>query len=81
MTFALHPTSVLSAVQIHINRSIQISGNAEWESGPRGKILRIILKAPQVLANEIYAWASQNLLLGTVATVFELHAGEDRSTG
>jgi hypothetical protein len=33
------------------------------------------------LANEIYTWASQNLLLGTVATVYELHAGEDRSTG
>lgn len=56
-------------------------GNAEWENGPSHKILRIILKAPEVLANEIYAWASFNVLIGSVATIYELYAGEDKDTG
>ena len=56
-------------------------GNAEWENGPSHKILRIILKAPEVLANEIYAWASDNVLIGSVATIYELYAGEDKDTG
>jgi ESCRT-II complex subunit len=56
-------------------------GNAEWENGPSHKILRIILKAPEVLANEIYAWASLNVLIGSVATIYELYAGEDKDTG
>lgn len=34
-----------------------------------------------MIANEIYAWASENMLLETVATVYELYAGEDKDTG
>ncbi len=39
-----------------------------------------MLKAPEVLANEIYAWATDNDLLGTVSTIYELHSGEDHTT-
>ena len=56
-------------------------GNAEWESGPLDKFLRVFLKAPDILAKEIYQWATDNLLLGTMATIYELYAGEDKDTG
>lgn len=57
------------------------AGNAEWENGPSHKFLRVFLKAPEILAKEIYQWATDNLLLGTMATIYELHAGEDKDTG
>lgn len=36
-----------------------------------------MLKSPEVLASEIYAWASKNEILGTVYTIYELHSGEE----
>jgi ESCRT-II complex subunit VPS25 len=52
------------------------AGNAEWEDGLRTS-LRIMWKSPNVLAAEIYAWASTAEILGTVFTIYELHSGED----
>jgi hypothetical protein len=40
-------------------------------------MLQIILKAPEVVASDIYKWATENDLLGSVSTVYELYAGED----
>lgn len=34
-------------------------------------------KSPQTLAGEVYAWACRAEILGTVFTVYELHAGDD----
>ena len=39
-----------------------------------------MLKAPEVLANEIYSWATENDLVGSVSTIYELHSGEDQNT-
>jgi hypothetical protein len=45
------------------------------------KVLRIILKPPEVLATEIYQYAIKNDLFGSVSTIYELYAGEDEDTG
>lgn len=60
---------------------MSIVGTAEWANGPSNKILRIFLEVPEILAKEIYQWATENLLLGSMATLYELYAGEDRDTG
>ena len=54
-------------------------GCADWEDAGQ-KVLQILLKAPEVLANEIYQWATENGLLGSVSTIYELHSGEDTTT-
>ena len=53
------------------------SGNAEWEENHTKACLRIIWKKPETLAGEIYNWACNSEILGTVFTVYELHSGEE----
>lgn len=39
--------------------------------------VRILWRKPAELATDIYNWADQNGLIGSVCTIFELHSGED----
>jgi ESCRT-II complex subunit VPS25 len=55
---------------------IVTKGNAEWEDSNQTS-LRIIWKTPESLAGEVYNWAVKQDLMGTVFTIFELHAGEE----
>lgn len=52
------------------------TGNAEWEDGNHTS-LRIIWKTPEALAGEVYHWALQQEVAGTVFTLYELHSGEE----
>ena len=51
-------------------------GNAEWEDHNHTS-LRIIWKTPEALAGEVYQWALQQEVAGTVFTLYELHSGEE----
>lgn len=51
-------------------------GNAEWEDSNETS-LRIIWKSPESLAGEVYNWAIQQEVVGTVFTLYELHSGEE----
>lgn len=54
---------------------------AEWDNTSHTK-LRLLLKSPEFLANEIYSWASTEGFLGNVFTIYELHSGEQyKNTG
>lgn len=52
-------------------------GHAEWEDGLQHTRLRIILKSPQSLAADVYNWAETTGSIGTVFTIYELHASEE----
>jgi ESCRT-II complex subunit VPS25 len=51
-------------------------GNAEWEDGAKSRC-RIIWKTPEVMAGEIYTWASKNGHLDNIFTIFELVSGDE----
>lgn len=53
------------------------TGNAEWQDTTSKGALRVMWKSPQTLAGEVYAWACRTDILGTVFTIYELHAGDD----
>lgn len=55
---------------------IIVIGNAEWEDSNHTS-LRIIWKTPEALAGEVYQWALQQEVAGTVFTLYELHSGEE----
>eukprot|EP01032_Pedospumella_encystans_P015358 gene15358-17572_t len=62
-------------VNVVVNYIIK-SGNAEWEDHNHTS-LRIIWKTPEALAGEVYQWALQQEVAGTVFTLYELHSGEE----
>ena len=56
-------------------------GNAEWDDDAHTRV-RLIQKSTETLAGEIYTWMQSKGLMGSVYTVYELHAGEEyRNTG
>ena len=59
-----------------IAQSLVTAGNGEWEDAGH-TTLRVLLKSPEQLANEIYRWASGAEVLGTVYTMYELHSGDE----
>jgi hypothetical protein len=69
---------------VYVDRKVtyyfDVLGNAEWDDSSQ-RALVVIFKSPAVIAEDIYRWASDNALIGSVSTVYELHAGEDTSTG
>ena len=67
-------------VDRNLTSYFDIIGNAEWDDSSQ-RALVVIFKAPTVIAEDIYRWANDNALIGSVSTVYELYAGEDTSTG
>ena len=63
------------AVQVVVE-SLLAHGNAEWEDERRSS-LRILLRSPEQLSNEVYEWVRQNGLFGSVYTMYELHASDE----
>lgn len=55
---------------------VVLIGNAEWEDEGHTSLM-IMWKSPELLGQEIYAWASKVDLLGTVFTIYELYAGDE----
>eukprot|EP00594_Rhizosolenia_setigera_P018649 CAMPEP_0178958148 /NCGR_PEP_ID=MMETSP0789-20121207/11417_1 /TAXON_ID=3005 /ORGANISM="Rhizosolenia setigera, Strain CCMP 1694" /LENGTH=104 /DNA_ID=CAMNT_0020640693 /DNA_START=210 /DNA_END=524 /DNA_ORIENTATION=- len=55
------------------------SGHGEWEDPEDGgrTRCRIIWRKPSELASDIYMWAEKNGFIGSIATLYELHSGED----
>jgi ESCRT-II complex subunit VPS25 len=51
-------------------------GNGEWEDRSNAS-LRLIWRTPEALAAEVYTWGCNVDIIGTVFTVYEIHAGED----
>ena len=56
--------------------SLVATGHGKWEDDAKTRC-RIFWKTPKEWAALLYQHARENDMLGTVVTVYELHAGED----
>lgn len=65
-------------IDLIMNDFVQ-SGHGEWEDPEDGgrTRCRIIWRKPSELASDIYTWAGKNGFIGSIATLYELHSGED----
>lgn len=53
------------------------SGHGEWEDPDLRTRCRILWRKPEQLASDIYDWADANGYINSIATLYELHSGED----
>lgn len=53
--------------------------NGEWEDEKTKTRLLVYVTSIESIANEIYSWARENLRIGVISTLYEIHGGDDAS--
>lgn len=65
-----------NAIDVVMSKFVE-SGHGEWEDPDIKTRCRILWRKPEELASDIYDWAEANGYINSIATLYELHSGED----